>query len=47
MSSHTIDHWTAIKQILYYLKGTLGSGLLYNNIRHTQIECFSDVFTRI
>ncbi|XP_065880880.1 retrovirus-related Pol polyprotein from transposon TNT 1-94 isoform X1 [Euphorbia lathyris] len=42
MSSPTVDHWTALEQILCYLKGTPGRGLLYKNYGHTQIECFSD-----
>ncbi|XP_065861932.1 uncharacterized mitochondrial protein AtMg00810-like isoform X3 [Euphorbia lathyris] len=42
MSSPTVDHWTALVQILCYLKGTPGRGLLYKNYGHTQIECFSD-----
>ena len=31
MSSPTVDHWAAVEQILCYLKGALGRGILYNN----------------
>ena len=41
MSSPTVDHWAAIKQILCYLKGVSGHGILYNNHGHNIIECFS------
>lgn len=42
MASPTMDHWTALEQILCYLKGTPGRGLLYTGHWHTRIECFSD-----
>ena len=41
MSSPTVDHWAAIEQILCYLKGVSGRGILYNNHGHNIIECFS------
>ncbi|XP_057991650.1 uncharacterized mitochondrial protein AtMg00810-like [Hevea brasiliensis] len=42
MSSPTVAHWEALKQILCYLKGAPGRGLLYGNHGHLNIECFSD-----
>jgi len=42
MSSPTVQHWAALEQILCYLKGAPGRGLLYGNNGHTNIECFSD-----
>src|SRR5262249_33271042 len=42
MSSPTVDHWTALEQILCYLKGAPGRGILYKNHGHNHIECFSD-----
>ena len=42
MSSPTVKHWEALEQILSYLKGAPGRGLLYENNGHTNIECFSD-----
>ena len=42
MSSPTVKHWEALEQILSYLKGAPGRGLLYGNNGHTDIECFSD-----
>ena len=42
MSAPTVDHWAAVEQILCYLKGALGCGILYSNHGHNRIECFSD-----
>ena len=42
MSAPTIHHWKALEQILCYLKGAPGLGLLYRKSGHTHIECFSD-----
>ena len=42
MSSPTVDHGTAIKHILCYLKGAPGCGILYSNHRHNRLECFTD-----
>ena len=42
MSSPTVDHWVVVKQILCYLKGTPGRGILYSNHGHNRIECFFD-----
>ena len=42
MSSPTVDHWKAVEQILGYLKGAPGRGIMYDNHGHTRIECFSD-----
>ncbi|WMV44756.1 hypothetical protein MTR67_038141 [Solanum verrucosum] len=42
MSSPTIKHWAALEQILCYLKGAPGLGILYSNHGHTRVECFAD-----
>ena len=42
MSSPTVDHWAAIKQILCYLKGAPERGILYINHGHNRIEFFYD-----
>ncbi|KAK2977888.1 hypothetical protein RJ640_022679 [Escallonia rubra] len=42
MSEPTVKHWVALEQILCYLKGAPGLGLLYSNHGHSYIECFSD-----
>ena len=43
MSSPIVDHWVAIEQILCYLKGAPGRGILYSNHGHNRLECFTDV----
>ena len=43
MSSPTIDHWAVVEQILCYLKGAPGRGILYNNHGFNRLECFTDV----
>ena len=43
MSSPTVDHWAAVEQILCYLKGESGRGILYSNHGHNRFECFTDV----
>ena len=42
MSSPTVDHWAAVEQILYYLKGAPGCGILYSIYGHNRLECFMD-----
>ena len=42
MSFPTVDHWEAIEQILCYLKGAPGCGILYSNHGHNRLECFTD-----
>jgi len=42
MSCPTIQHWVALEQILCYLKGTVGKGVVYMNHGHLDIESFSD-----
>ena len=42
MSSLTIDDWALVEQILCYLKGALGRGILYSNHGHNKLECFMD-----
>ncbi|KAK2970814.1 hypothetical protein RJ640_010086 [Escallonia rubra] len=39
MSEPTVKHWAALEQILCYLKGAPGLGLLYSNHGHSYIEC--------
>ena len=41
MSSPIVHHWAALEQILCYLKGAPGCGILYTNHVHTRVECFS------
>ena len=43
MFSPMVDHWVAIEQILYYLKGASGHGILFGNHGHNRIKCFTDV----
>ena len=38
MSPPTVDHWAAVEQILCYLKGVPGRGILYCNHGHNIIE---------
>ena len=42
MSSLTVDHWAVVEQILCYLEGAPGRGILYSNHGHNRLECFSD-----
>ena len=42
MFSPIVDHWAVVEEILYYLKGALGRGILYNNHGHNRLECFTD-----
>ena len=42
MPSLIVDHWAVVEQILCYLKGVSGHGILYGNHRHNRIECFFD-----
>ena len=42
MSAPTVDHWATVEQILCYLKGAPGRGILYSNQGHNKIKCFSD-----
>ena len=42
MLSPTLDHWAAVKQILYYLKRASGRGILYSNHGYNRLECFTD-----
>uniref|UniRef100_A0A3Q7IHF0 Reverse transcriptase Ty1/copia-type domain-containing protein n=1 Tax=Solanum lycopersicum TaxID=4081 RepID=A0A3Q7IHF0_SOLLC len=36
-------YWTTLKQILRYLEGAPGLGLLYNNHGYICVDCFVDV----
>jgi len=42
MSTPTVRHRAALEQILCYLKGAPGLGILYSNHGHSHIECFAD-----
>ena len=42
MSAPTVDHWVVVGQILCYLKGAPGQGILYSNHGYNRIECFTD-----
>ena len=42
ISAPTVDHWAVVENILCYLKGAPGRGILYSNHGHNRIECFSD-----
>ncbi|XP_015169036.1 uncharacterized mitochondrial protein AtMg00810-like [Solanum tuberosum] len=42
-----IKHWEALEQIMCYLKGSPGLGILYRNIIHTRVECFTNVGSKI
>ena len=37
-----IDHWATVEQILCYLKGASGCGIVYSNHGHNRLECFTD-----
>ena len=37
-----VDHWAVVEQILCYLKGVPGCGILYSNHGHNRNECFRD-----
>ena len=41
MSSPIVDHWAAVEQILCYLKGAPGRGILYSNHGYNRLECFT------
>ena len=43
MSSPIVDHWVDVEQILYYLTGAAGRGILYSNHGHNRLECFTDI----
>lgn len=43
MSVPMVKHWAALEQILCYLKGPPGLGILYSNHDHTRVECFADI----
>ena len=42
MSSPRTTDWAVLEQILCYLKGAPGRGILYGNHGHSHVECFSD-----
>ena len=41
MSSPIVDHWATVEQILCYLKGASGCGILYSNHGHNRLKCFT------
>ena len=43
ISATTVDHWVVVEQILCYLKGVPGRGILYSNHGHNRVECFTDI----
>ena len=42
LSAPTINHWTACKKALSYLKGTLNYGLIFKPAPYLVLEGFSD-----
>ena len=42
MTTPTVKHWAALEQILCYLNGAPGLGIVYSNNGHTRVECFAD-----
>lgn len=42
MSASTVKHWAALQQILSYLKGDFGLGILYSDYGHNCVECFAN-----
>ena len=44
MYSTTVDHCVAVEQILCYLKGAPGHGILYSNYVHNRLEYFMDAY---
>ena len=42
MASPLVNHWEVVEQILCYLKGATGCGILYSNHGHNRLECFTD-----
>ena len=42
MSSPTTNHWATVEQIICYLTGAPGQGILYRNHEHNRTECFTD-----
>ncbi|KAL5762392.1 hypothetical protein ACOSP7_018656 [Xanthoceras sorbifolium] len=43
LSSPTVDHWSACKRILRYLKGTSSMGLLFESVGSLNLESYLDV----
>ncbi|KAK9051967.1 hypothetical protein SSX86_028595 [Deinandra increscens subsp. villosa] len=46
MQAPTENHWSAVKRILRYLKGSLHLGLLFRHTSRTQLHAFSDSYWR-
>ena len=44
MYSTTVDHCVAVEQILCYLIGAPGRGILYSNYVHNRLEYFMDAY---
>lgn len=40
MSAPTVKHWVVSEQILCYLKGTPGLGILFSDFGHTHMEYY-------
>ncbi|KAK6162888.1 hypothetical protein DH2020_002729 [Rehmannia glutinosa] len=43
MSAPTVSHWALLEQILCYLKGAPGRGLLYGRHGNSKVECFTGI----
>eukprot|EP00268_Persea_americana_P031619 TRINITY_DN30830_c2_g1_i1.p1 TRINITY_DN30830_c2_g1~~TRINITY_DN30830_c2_g1_i1.p1 ORF type:complete len:165 (+),score=21.71 TRINITY_DN30830_c2_g1_i1:236-730(+) len=42
MHDTTTDHWTAVKRILRYVKGTINHGIMFTKSSTLTLTCFSD-----
>ena len=42
MTTHTVEHWETLEQILCYFKGAPRLGIIYSNNGHTSIKFFGD-----
>lgn len=42
MHTLTTSHWTAVKRILRYIKGTVSHGLVFQRSSSLALTCFSD-----
>lgn len=36
------EHWTAVKRVFRYLRGSTGQGLLYKQVDHPRVICYTD-----
>jgi hypothetical protein len=42
MQNHGQSHWTAVKQIPKYLKGTIDHGVVLGGPSALELQCFND-----